>query len=250
MLVGLTNAVSQGLVESYSAVDYPLALRQHEEYCAALAGHGVRVERLAENASSPNGCFVEDTAIVVDEVAVMTSMGAESRREEPAAMEQVLSRYREIARVSPPATIEGGDVLRLGKRLWVGVSSRTNAQGFAELERILKPFGYDLTAVNVKGGLHLKSACTALDAETFLVNPQWIDVEPLKQFKLLPVPEDEAMAANTLRVGETLFVQAGFPRTIEMVQGFYVKTEVLNISEFIKAEAGLTCLSLIFEYAS
>lgn len=248
MLIALTNAVSPELVDLYGSVDYTLALRQHEEYCRALEECGVAVERLTLNASYPNGCFVEDTAIVVDELAVMTAMVAASRRGEPAAIEKVLARYREIARVSSPATIDGGDVLRVGKQLFVGVSSRTNPQGVEALRSILRPFGYVVTAVEVRGGLHLKSACTALDEETLLINPRWVDVEPFAEFRLLPVAEGEDEAANTLRVGETVFLQAGFPRTIEMVQGRYAGTRLLDISEFIKAEAGLTCLSLVFNH--
>ncbi len=248
MLIALTNAVSPGLVDLYGSVDYPLALRQHEEYCRALEECGAAVERLALNASYPNGCFVEDTAIVVDELAVVTAMGAAGRRGEPAAIERVLARYRDTARVSPPATIEGGDVLRVGKRFFVGVSARTNRRGAEELAGILRPLGYSVTAAEVRGGLHLKSACTALDEETLLVNPRWVGLDPFEGFRLLSVPKEEGEAANTLRVGETLFLQAGFPRTMAMVRERYAGTRVLDISEFIKAEAGLTCLSLVFAH--
>jgi dimethylargininase len=249
MLVALTNAVSPRLVERYGSVDYLLAQRQHEEYCQALERHGVKVERLAENASYPNGCFIEDTAIVVDEIAIITSMGVENRRGEPSAIKKVLARYRQVARVSSPATIEGGDVLRIGRKVFVGTSSRTNSQGVEAVARILSPFGFDVRAVGVRGGLHLKSACTALDDETLLVNQEWVDVDALNGFRRLPVSEDEMMAANTLRIGENIILQAGFPKTIEMVQERFEHTEVLDISEFVKAEAGLTCLSLVFEHS-
>ncbi|MGH9900782.1 MAG: dimethylarginine dimethylaminohydrolase family protein [Pyrinomonadaceae bacterium] len=250
MLVALTNVVSPKLVGQYGAVDYPLALRQHDEYCAALAERGVSVERLAVNASYQNGCFVEDTAVVVDELAVITTMGAASRRGEPAAVGKHLAKYRETVHLSPPAALEGGDVLRVGKRLFVGLSSRTDARGLEELKRILSPFGYDVSGVSVRDGLHLKTACTALDGETLLVNPEWVDTEPFKGFRLLAVPGDEATAANTLRVGDTIFLSACFPRTAEMVRERFARTEVLDISEFRKAEAGLTCLSIIFEHAA
>lgn len=248
MLVALTNAVSPEIVAAYGEVDYELALRQHEEYCAALARAGARVERLAVNGNYRDGCFIEDAAVVVDEVAVVTNMAAEWRRGEPAAVESVLAAYRDTARLSDAAAMDGGDVLRVGRELFVGLSARTNARAAEELKRALGPFDYRVTPVNVTGGLHLKTACTALDERTLLVNPRLVETEAFAGFELLTVPEDEPLAANTLRVRDTLFLQAGFPKTIEMVRGRHGQTEVLDISEFIKADAGLTCLSLIFEH--
>ena len=248
MLVALTNDVSPEIAAAYGEVDYELAVRQHAEYCAALARAGARVERLAVNAHYYDGCFVEDTAVVVDELAVVTNMTAEWRRGEPAAIESVLAAYRDTARLTDAAAMDGGDVLRVGSELFVGLSSRTNERAAEELKRALAPFGYQVKPVNVRGGLHLKTACTALDERTLLVNPAWVETEPFGEFELLTVPEDEPLAANTLRVHETLFLQAGFPKTIEMVRRRYERTEVLDISEFIKADAGLTCLSLIFEH--
>ena len=248
MLVALTNALSPEIVAAYGEVDFELALRQQEDYCAALARAGARVERLAVNASYPDGCFIEDAAVVVDELAVVTNMAAEWRRGEPAAVESVLAGYRDIARLSDAATMDGGDVLRVGRELFVGLSSRTNARAAEELKRILKPLGYQVTPINVTGGLHLKTACTALDERTLLVNPAWVETEPFGGFELLAVPGDEPLAANTLRVRDALFLQAGFPKTLEMVRARYERAEVLDISEFIKADAGLTCLSLVFEH--
>lgn len=248
MLIALTNAVSPEIVAIYGEVDYELAVRQQEEYCLALARGGARVERLALNGAYPDGCFIEDTAIVVDELAVVTNMVAEWRRGEPAAVESVLAGYRDIARFSDAAAIDGGDVLRVGRELFVGLSSRTNARAAEELKRILGPLGYRVTPVSVTDGLHLKSACTALDEQTLLVNPAWIGTEAFGEFELVAVPEDEPLAANTLRVRDTLFLQASFPKTIEMVRERHERTEVLDTSEFMKADGALTCLSIIFEH--
>lgn len=248
MLIALTNAVSPEIVAVYGEVDFELAVRQQDEYCAALARGGARVERLAVNSLYPDGCFIEDTAIVVDEVAVVTNMTAEWRRGEPGAVEQVLAGYRDVARLSGAATIDGGDVLRVGRELFVGLSSRTNRRAAEELKRILGPFGYEVTPVDVKGCLHLKTACTALDERTLLVNPAWVKTEPFGGFELLAVPEDEPLAANTLRVNDTLFLQAGYPKTLELVRERHERTEVLETSEFAKADGSLTCLSLIFEH--
>lgn len=248
MLVALTNAVSPEIVAHYEGLDYELAVRQQEEYCAALARAGARVERLALNAHYPDGCFIEDTAVVVDELAVVTNMAAELRRGEPEAVESVLAAYRDVARVSGAATLDGGDVLRVGRELFVGLSSRTNARAAEVLKRILGSFGYRVTPVAVTGGLHLKTACTALDDRTLLVNAAWVETEPFKGFELLAVPEDEPLAANTLRVGDTLFLQAGFPKTARLVCERQERVELLDISEFARANAGLTCLSVIFEH--
>jgi dimethylargininase len=191
MLVALTNAVSPEIVSVYSEVDFELAVRQQDEYCAALARAGARVERLAVNGHYPDGCFIEDTAIVVEELAVVTNMMAEWRRGEPAAIENVLAGYRDVARLSAAAEMDGGDVLRVGRELFVGLSSRTNRRAFEELKRTLGPFGYSVTAVGVKGCLHLKTACTALDERTLLVNPAWVETEAFAGYERLAVPLDE-----------------------------------------------------------
>lgn len=253
MLIGITHAVSPNLnacelsfIER-EAINCQLALQQQAEYSAALERCGVSVKHLSTNLSDPDSCFVEDTAIVLDELAVITSMGVESRRGETEAMAAELAKYRELVRINLPATIEGGDCLRVGRKIFVGQSGRTNARGIEELTRILKPHGYDVIPVRLKESLHLKSGCTAIDEETLIVNPQGLELEPFEKFRLLSVPDGEFNAANTLRVRETLFVQSGFPKTVEMLERYCAKVELLDISEFRKAEAGLTCLSIIFQ---
>jgi dimethylargininase len=183
---------------------------------------------------------------VLDELAVITRLGAESRRAETPAIAQALAQYRELVYLRPPATLEGGDVLRLGKKLYVGLSRRTNAEGIGALAALLKPYGYEVIPVRVNGCLHLKTACTALDEETLLLNRVYVAPETFKGYKLLFVPESEPLAANTLRLGETILLAAGFPATLELVARQQPLVETLDISEFQKMEAGLTCLSLLF----
>src|SRR5215216_1981155 len=130
-----------------SPIDLQLATRQHNDYCAVLEKLGIIVNTLSENESYPDSCFVEDTAIVVDELAIICSMGVSSRRGETMLIERELSEYREIAHISLPATIEGGDVLRIGKKIFIGQSSRTNLEGIKELARILEPYGYRVVHV-------------------------------------------------------------------------------------------------------
>lgn len=253
MLRAITHKISPRIAEceltflERRPIDLQLATRQHDDYCALLERLGVRVEKLYENESYPDSCFVEDTSVVVDELAIICSPGVSSRRGETALIERVLSRYRETTRISLPATIEGGDVLRIGKRILVGQSGRTNSQGIEDLARILEPFGYKITPVKSKGSLHLKSACTAINDETLFVNPEWVDLAALRGFDLLHTPPEEPWSANVLRVGDTVCVQAGFPRAAESIQRMTARVEVVDTSELRKAEAGLTCSSIIFE---
>jgi dimethylargininase len=253
MRVALTHVVSPDITRcelsfiERSPIAYDLAVQQHDAYCALLRDCGLRVIELTVNRAYPDSTFIEDTAVVVDEVAVMALMGAESRRGEEPGVESVLATYRKIARIRPPATLEGGDVLRAGVKVFVGITPRTNTAGASSLKVILEPFGYRVIPVTVRDCLHLKSACTTIDDDTVLVNPHWIDLDPFKGFRVVSVPEDEPWAANTLLIHNTVCVHAGFRRTIEILQvlGFQVKT--VDISELLKAEAGMTCSSIIFD---
>jgi dimethylargininase len=194
--------------------------------------------------------FIEDTAIVLDEIAVLTSMGAASRRGEPDGIEPALRKYRSVERIALPATLEGGDVVRVGRTVLVGASSRTNAAGAAALERVVQRHGYRVVRVAVTGCLHLKSACTALPDGRLLVNPDWIDLGPLAAFERVTVPLDEPTAADVAFVGDIVCMAAEHPRTATLVEslGFTVRTTPL--SEFAKAEGAVTCLSLIFTAAA
>ena len=230
-------------------IDYEVAVHQHEEYCRLLARRGVAVTTLYDNLSFADSCFVEDTAIVVDELAIIASMGVVSRRSETAAIASELAKYRELVCVSYPSTLEGGDVLQSGKNIFVGLSTRTNHRGIEEVVRILKALDYRVFPVPVRGSLHLTTACSLIDDETVLINPRWADADSFHNFRILNTPEDEPWAANTFRIGETVCLEASFQRTIELVHEVHDDLEVLNISEFLKAEGGLSCLSLIFQSA-
>ena len=251
MLRGFTHVVSPNLDAGEltyidrEAVDFALAQRQHEQYCRVLVSLGVELTILDGNRDLPDSCFVEDTAIVLDEIAITTSMGTASRRSEPEAVKQALSKYRETVSIQLPATIEGGDVLRIGKTLFVGHSSRTNMLAISDLTNIVKRFGYAVVPIPVTGCLHLKTACTAILDDVLLINPDWIDTAPLQGYTLLSVASDEPWAANTIRVGGAICAQEGFPKTLERIQKFSSGIELLNISEFRKVEAGLSCLSIL-----
>ena len=230
-------------------IDYKRATRQHEEYCRMLRACGAEVVTLDINRDLPDCAFVEDTAIVLDEVAVLASMGAESRRAEPAGIELELGKYREIHRVQTPATIEGGDVLCVGRKLLVGLSSRTNRAGVNALEAVVRRYGYEIVLVPVRHCLHLKTACTALPDQSLLINPAWIDVRAVRGFELIPVPEAEPWAANVALVGNTVCVAAYHVETGCVIRERGFEVHKINLSEFAKAEGGVTCLSILLRTA-
>jgi dimethylargininase len=227
-------------------VDYDAALLQHAAYCQMLRDCGAHVVTLDINRDWPDSTFIEDTAVVLDEVAVLASMGTEARRGEVAGLEPELKKYRELHRIEPPATLEGGDVLRVGRKVLVGVSSRTNLAGVHAFETIVRRYGYQVSPVPVSRCLHLKSACTALPDGSLLVNPSWLDTSTLRPFAVVPIPEAEPVAANTLSVGETICLAVSHTKTAELLRqrGFAVRT--IQVSEFAKLEGGVTCLSLRF----
>ena len=230
-----------------SRIDFELALRQHEQYCHMLGKCGAEVRTLRVNLRLPDCAFVEDTAIVLDEVAVLSSMGTEARRAEPAGIAPELRRFREVHPIKLPATIEGGDVLRVGGVLFVGLSSRTNQAGVAALEDIVCRYGYRVVPVPVHGCLHLKTACAALDDTKLLVNPAWVDTAALGGCELVRVAEEEPWGANVVRVGSRICVSANHPRTAATILAAGFDVQTVDVSEFAKAEGGVTCLSILFD---
>ena len=255
MLVVLTRAVSLRIAEceltfiDRQAIDYCGAVLQHSEYQQLLRDLGANVIELPSHDQCPDCCFLEDTALVLDEVAVITRPGSEDRRREVDGVAPTIMKYRNVMRIDAPGTLEGGDVLRMGRKLFVGLSSRTNQQGIEMLRSALKTYGYEVSAIPMKGALHLKSVCTALDDHTLLAAPRHFDKAEFSEYKVIEVPDGESMAANVLRINEVVCVHAGFRQTADLLRtkGFDIRT--VDISEFLKAEAGLTCMSIPF-YAS
>jgi dimethylargininase len=228
-------------------IDLALAMQQHEGYLRALERCGASVTVLDVNRSMADCVFVEDTALVLDEVAVMMSPGAVSRRGEPGGIEPELRKYRAIERVSLPATIDGGDIVVSGRSVYVGASPRTNADGISSLRSILGRYGYSVTAVPVRSCLHLKTALSALPDGRFLVNADWIDWTTLPASSLVHVPRGEPWAGDVLVIGERIIVSDAFPLTARLLAGLGWPVIPVSVSEFAKAEGGVTCLSLVFD---
>jgi dimethylargininase len=255
MLTAITRAVSPGIVHceltfvARQAINLEKAEEQHRAYQRLLEKSGARVISLPAEPELPDSMFVEDPAIVLDELAVVFPLGTESRRPESASIAQALSRFRKVACVELPGQVEGGDILRIGRRLFAGLSSRTNAEGIRQLASITAPYGYEVVSVAVTGCLHLKSAVTYIGRNTLLANRAWFDTKPLAGFEWIDVAAEEPHAANALAIGDTVIYPASFPRTRDRLEarGFHVSP--LDISELQKAESGLTCSSLLFDAA-
>jgi dimethylargininase len=228
-----------------SPIDPERARAQHAGYRKLLAECGARVIALDPDEAHPDGIFVEDTAIALDEVAVILSMGTKARRGERPAIETELARHRPIERIDPPALIEGGDVLRIGRTLYVGRSSRTDDAGIEALRAIGSKYDYRVVPVPVEGCLHLKSGCTALDEETVLINPAWIDPGAFADLSILPVPGSEPWGACVLRLGGTVCISAAYPETGRLVRNRGYRVRAADISEFHTMEGGMTCLAIV-----
>ena len=253
MLTAITRGVSPAINQcelshlERQEINFARAVEQHHRYEACLREMGVSVVPLAPEPDLPDSMFVEDPVVVVDEVAVLTRMGAESRRTESESLGRAIADYRPLRWLREPATLEGGDVLRIGKTLYVGLSARTNQAGIDQLAEELGPFGYDVRPVAVHGCLHLKSAACALGGRAILANRAWIDMSPFEGLSIVDVPAGEPRAANVLSIGDTVVVAAAFPETAGLLEQMDWKVRVLDISELMKAEAGLTCSSVLFE---
>ena len=227
------------------AVDAGRARAQHAGYVAALGALGLAVEWLEPLPHNADGVFVEDTALVLAEVAVITRPGVESRRPETASVATSLAAHRPLARIQAPGTLEGGDIVVIGRSVYVGASARSNADGIRQLQSALAPFGYRVAAVAMRDCLHLKSAVTFIAPDTLLTNPAWVDPQVFDARTVIEVDPSEAFAANSLSVGGVTLLSAAFPRTGERLRRAGVVTRELDVSELQKAEAALTCMSLI-----
>lgn len=251
MLIAITRPVSPSINQceltfhDKEPIDVSKAAAQHAAYEECLRQLGVRVVSLAVEPGLPDAVFVEDTAVVVDEVAVIPVMGAASRRPETVGIAAALAAYRPLKFLEPPATLDGGDVMRIERRLFVGASSRTNTGGIAQLRAALAPLGYEVNAVAVNHCLHLKSGCSYVGRNSILVNREWVDLTRFGGFELIDVAEEEPGASNALLIDDTVIVPSAFPRTIAMLEARGFKVRPIDVSELQKAEGGVTCKSII-----
>lgn len=253
MLTAITRKVSPSFnqCELTNLIREPISIakanREHEQYENTLQMLGMKVISLAAEEKLPDAVFVEDIAVVLDEIALITRPGAPSRRAETSSIEKALTPYRRINRINDPGTMDGGDVLVIDKSIYVGFSSRSNETAVHQFQSSVKEFGYRVIPVEVNGCLHLKSAITQVAENTLLVNPKWVDKSRFAGMQFIEIDEGEPYAANGLLVDDQFIYPEAFPRTLSKIQKEGIKVICLDVSEIAKAEGAVTCCSLIFK---
>jgi dimethylargininase len=232
---------------SREKIDAKLAHSQHLGYLRRLEELGCRVQRLPADPELADSVFVEDTAIVLDDMAVITRPGAVSRRPETAAIQAALNPYRHLTHIFEPGMLDGGDVLVAGHTLYVGLSTRSNRPGIEQLSHLVEPHGFEVKPVEFHSCLHLKSAVTRVAERTLLIQSDWVDPQSFAGFELIHVHPEEPHGGNALQVNGAVLYPEGFDRTRERLETAGLEVHTVALSELAKAEGGVTCCSLIFE---
>lgn len=226
---------------------YETALQQHQAYIEALESCGVEVITLPLEEQFPDSCFVEDTAIINDKFAIIDRPGAISRRGEQETIHKELeNHYSDIKVIKSPGTLEGGDVMRIGQKYYVGLSDRTNQEGFKQFQEICTQFKFEAIRIEMKDMLHLKSGVNYLGDNTILVAGEFIEKEEFKTFDKIIVDPTESYAANCVRINANIIMPKGFPTLLKKIQKLGLPILELEMSEFQKLDGGLSCLSLRF----
>jgi dimethylargininase len=250
-MLALTREISPSIVScelthlDRTPIDLARARAEHEAYEAALRECGCRVQRLPADAAMADSVFIEDTAVVLDEVAIITRPGAASRRVETVAVREALREHRTLRELTAPAMLDGGDVLRIGRRLLVGVGPRSNDEGRRQLASFVAPHGYSVEAVPFAGCLHLKTAATLVADDTVVFNPEWVDAAALGVAQTIAVDPAEPFAANAVRLGDLAIYPAEFTRTRARLERAGIQVRTVPAAELAKAEGGVTCCSLL-----
>lgn len=251
MLIAITRDVSPRFNEceithiERSPIDVHIARAQHHTYVQALKELGCAVLELPAEDDLPDSVFVEDTAVILRDVAILTRPGADSRKPETDSIASALAPYREVVRIQPPATVDGGDVLVLGKKIYVGMSSRSSLDAVTQMNNLLGKYGYETQGVELRDCLHLKSAVTRVDDETLLINRNWVDIENFKGRKLIDIDPSEPFAANCLPINNSIIYPTAFPKTTSRLEASGYQVQPVNVDELAKAEGAVTCCSLI-----
>ena len=252
MLTAITREVNAAIGSceltflSRIEIDIDLALKQHEQYQAALSSLGCDIVSVPTEPGLPDSVFIADTALVLDEIAVLCRPGVASRRPEVAGVEGVLQQYRTLSSIGSPGTLEGGDLLRIDKVIYAGLSTRSNKSGIEQLRSIVADYGFSVKIVETTKCLHLTSAVSEVAPGTLLINPDWISKSAFADYDLIDVDKDEAHAANALLVGRSLIYSSSYPRTMEKLMSRGIVVVPVDVSEVQKAEGAVTCCSLVF----
>ncbi len=240
MIYGLTSG-------SMGRPDFKKALSQHDDYIEALRSCGLKVIVVEHDSRYPDGMFVEDTAVLTNNFAVITNPGASTRRGEEKEIGAILKRfYKDIKKITTPATLDGGDVMRAGDHLYVGLSARTNQEGAAQLISIAGEYGYSGSTIEIREALHLKSGVSYIENNTLITAGEFIERSEFSGFRKITVDDDEAYAANSIWINGSVLVPAGFPETKSKIESEGYRVLEIDVSEFRKLDGGLSCLSLRF----
>ncbi|MEO8577206.1 MAG: arginine deiminase family protein [Gemmatimonadales bacterium] len=251
MTIALTRGVQPTIVDceltylDREPIDFHRAVEQHEEYEKALADLGCTIERLPSLPDNPDSVFVEDTAVVLAELTIITRPGAPSRRAEVTSVADAMRRYRGLAFIDSPGTLDGGDVLTIGRAIYVGASTRTNADGIRQLAQLTTSYGYTVRTLTTSSCLHLKSAVTQVAEDVVLLNSDWVDSSAFEKMRLIEVHPAEPFAANALWIGDSVIYPTGFDETSARLERFGIKVVAVETGELQKAEGAVTCCSII-----
>ena len=240
MINGISNA-------NLGLPDYQKALGQHLDYIEALKECGLQVTVLPPDENFPDSTFIEDTALMTPHCAILTNPGAPTRRQETRSMLPVIREfYKKVEIIEAPGTVDGGDIKMVGNHYYIGLSKRTNQAGAEQLIAILQGYGMQASVVELTEVLHLKTGLSYLENNNFLACGEFLSKPEFQQYNLLRVNAEEAYAANSVWVNETVLVPAGFPKTSALVASAGYNIREVEVSEFQKLDGGLSCLSLRF----
>jgi len=252
VLIAITRDVNVGLGNCEltflprARINVDLAAQQHQQYQSVLSSLGCEIVKVPTEPGLVDSVFIEDSALVLDKVAVMCRPGADSRRAEVQGVGDVLQQYRILASIQPPGTLDGGDLLRIGKVIYAGLSTRSNRSGIKQLRSFVADYGFSVEMVETTKCLHLKSGVSEIAPKTLLINPDWISRSVFGDYDLVEVDKEEQHAANALRVGRSVVYPSSFPRTMEKLLQRGINVTPVDVSELQKAEGAVTCCSLIF----
>lgn len=251
MPIALTRSVSPSIVDcelthlAREPIDIERATEQHGRYERSLAAVGCTIHRLPSLPDLPDSVFVEDTAVVLPELAIITRPGAASRRFEVASVAEAMRPHRPLAFIQSPGTVDGGDVLHIGSRIYVGESTRTNADGIRQLAEVASPFGYDVRSVKVSKCLHLKSAVTRVAEDVVLLNSKWVDSSSFRGLRQIEVHPGEPFAANALVIGDNVIYSSTYDETRRRLEQNGLIVHVVETDELEKAEGAVTCCCIL-----
>lgn len=252
MAIAITREVSESLQDCQltylprSSINLSRAREEHHQYENCLVRLGCEIHRLPEEPDLPDAVFIEDTALVIGELAVITRPGASSRRAETPSVAKKLENYRDLRYINPPGTLEGGDLLLIGRVLYAGISNRSNLAGIEQLQSYLSPHGYSIRPIKIRDCLHLKSAVSQVAERVLLINPNWVEASAFGDFELVEVDPSEPFGANALLINHHVLYPLGYQKTLHRLEKRGIEVEGVDITELAKAEGGVTCCSLIF----